>query len=75
MADKKTHYFVIMAWENDKGEIVFDQDHSTQEARFPEGTTWNDETEEWENDYKASDKAYEALVNALNDQDLWDGIV
>ena len=75
MAVKKTHYFVVMAWENKDGKIIFDQDYETQEARFPEGTTWNDETGEWEKDFDGSDKAYEALTNALNAQEVWDGII
>ena len=75
MADKKTHYFVIMGWKDKDGNFVFDHDGSTQEARFPEGNTWNDETDEWEKNYEASDEAYLALVQALDEQGIYDGII
>jgi hypothetical protein len=72
----KTHYFVVMAWENKDGEIVFDQDFETQESRFQDGSTWDSETQDWEKgDDSERDKAYDALVTALNEQGVWDGIV
>lgn len=70
MSTKETHYFVLQAWKNEDGKIVFDQDYDTQEARFPEGSVWSDEAETWER--KNSDEFYTALITKLGDD--WDGI-
>lgn len=70
MTTKETHYFVLQAWKNEDGKIVFDQDYDTQEARFPEGSVWSDEAETWVRG--DSDEFYTALITKLADD--WDGI-
>lgn len=72
----KTEYFVLAGWRDENGNIKFDHEWSTEDARFPEGSTWNDETGEWErgNDDER-DAVYFAMVNALADAGIYDGTV
>lgn len=45
---KKTYYYVVTATDYGNGNFDWDIDPYTEDARFPEGTVWNDATEEWE---------------------------
>jgi hypothetical protein len=43
----KKHYFIVECWV-DNGQPVFHIDHSSLDARFPDGAVWNGDTEQWE---------------------------
>lgn len=44
----KEHYFVVRARLNDEGKPEFVIASDMEDARFPEGTVWNEETQQWE---------------------------
>jgi len=44
----KEHFFVVRAWLNDEDKPQFQLASDMEDARFSEGTVWNEETQEWE---------------------------
>lgn len=50
----KEHYFVVRAWLNDEGKPEYEIAGDMDDARFSEGTVWNEETQQWES-WEASD--------------------
>lgn len=61
----KTYYYIITATVGDNG-TEWDLDPYTEEARFPDGTVWNNETEEWEDhDTNENDALSQELTKSL----------
>lgn len=44
----KEHFFVVRAWIDEEGKPQFGIASDMEDARFSEGTVWNEETEQWE---------------------------
>jgi hypothetical protein len=67
----KQFYYVLVATMDEQGNATFEMDPYTEEARFQDGSVWNDDTEEWE-DYtspentEVSEKLTEILKHTLN---------
>jgi hypothetical protein len=57
----KQHHYII-SYETDTKSWVLDAD--CEEVRFPDGTIWNDETQEWESGYLGDGK-YESNEEQL----------
>ena len=43
----KEHYFCVRAIQDGSGELKFNIDHETAEARFPDGAMFDTETGQW----------------------------
>lgn len=62
----KTYYYVVSASVGEGGVPDWDLDPYTEEARFPDGTVWNDETEDWEHhDSQSNNAKSEELTRSL----------
>jgi hypothetical protein len=44
----KEHFYIVRAWLNDEGKPEYQIASDMEDPRFPEGTVWNEETEQWE---------------------------
>jgi hypothetical protein len=66
----KHFYYVVVAKVNDDGSTTFELDPYTEDARFQDGSVWNDDTEEWEEynspeNGKVSEELTDALLHSL----------
>lgn len=66
----KTYYYVVAVTVGEEGFTDWDLDPYTEDARFPDGTVWNGEDEEWEHhdsveNNAKSEELTKSLVEAL----------
>lgn len=69
MSEKKQYHFVVM-YNAETGE--FEMDYDSLDAKFHEGSAWNEDTGEWErpdweDDNSTYNRAGDALAMALRD--------
>ena len=68
----KEHFYIIRAYEKD-GLRHFQIAGDMDDARFPEGTVWNEDSDSWESVYDDDENEVndlqiaEYLYNAIND--------
>ena len=62
----KVYYYVVAVSVSDRGFTDWDLDPYTEDARFPDGTVWDEETEEWEHhDSESNSAKSEELTKSL----------
>lgn len=67
----KQFYYVVVGIINEAGQPEFEFDPYTEEARFREGTVWNDEDVRWEAcDSPENDATSEYLTATLREM-IW----
>ena len=55
---EKVHYILLMAWENEHGEIVYEHDTDLQEALLADGSSYDMSTYTWFHDHPTSEKIF-----------------